>query len=68
MADAWCFFFRLEPEEAEGSETGSAADDVVLSIGSRHSSVEDISSELDEELIKRQGEFATFKYSCQFTV
>lgn len=55
MPDFWSFF-RLEPEEVEESEAGSAADDVVLSIGSRHSSVEDIGSELDEELIRRQGD------------
>lgn len=43
----------VESEEPEESETGSV-DDIVLSIGSAHSSTEDISSELDEELIKRQ--------------
>ncbi|XP_053404076.1 Na(+)/H(+) exchanger beta-like isoform X2 [Mercenaria mercenaria] len=46
---------ELEPEEIEGeSEVGSIGDDIVLPIGSVHSSSEDIGSELDNELIRRQ--------------
>jgi hypothetical protein len=52
------WFNRLEEEEEreKESETGSIADDISINIGSIQSSCEDIESELDDELIRRQGE------------
>ncbi|XP_060608058.1 Na(+)/H(+) exchanger beta-like isoform X2 [Ruditapes philippinarum] len=43
-----------EEEREKESETGSIADDISINIGSIQSSCEDIESELDDELIRRQ--------------